>query len=145
MKFTCQVDINQPLKKVVQLFEDPNNLPKWQEGFISLKLISGISGQVGSKSRLLYKQGKGTMELIETLKVYNLPQEMIGEYYHKHMTNNMRVSFTELSPNTTRYTTEIEYTSFRGLIPKLMSFFPSIFKKQTQKWLNNFKTFAESS
>ncbi len=145
MQFTCQVTIHQPIKKVLELYQDPNNLSKWQDGFISLKHISGSPNQAGSKTQLLYKQGKGTMELIETLKVYNLPQEMIGEYYHKHMTNTMRVTFTELSPNTTRYTTEIEYTSFRGLIPKLMSFFPSIFKNQTQKWLNNFKTFAEST
>jgi len=144
MKFTCQVSISQPLKKTVELFQDPNNLSKWQDGFISSKLISGISNQPGSKTQLLYKQGRGTMELIETLQVYNLPEEMFGEYYHKHMTNTMRVTFTELSPNTTQYTTEIEYTEFRGLFPKLMSFFPSIFKNQTQKWLNNFKTFAES-
>ncbi len=144
MQFTCQVTINQPIDKVVQLFQDPTNLPHWQDGFIKLEPISGTPKQPGSKTRLLYKQGRGTMELIETLQVYNLPQEMIGEYYHKHMTNTMRVTFTQLSPTSTQYTTEIEYTSFRGLLPKFMSFFPSIFKNQTQKWLNNFKTFAES-
>lgn len=61
------------------------------------------------------------------------------------MTNTMTSRFSELGENKTEYTAEIEYTKFNGIIPKLMSMlFPGMFKKQSQKWLEQFKSFAES-
>ena len=145
MKFTCKVDIDAPIQKVVELFNNPDNLRKWQDGFISFEHISGNKGEAGSKSRLLYKAGKNGMELIETILVNNLPQEMKGLYEHKHMVNTMSNLFTELENNKTRYVAEIEYTKFIGFIPRMMSLLmPGLFKKQTQKFLNRFKRFVEN-
>jgi len=33
MKYTSEVTINLPRDRVVELFDDPDNLPKWQKGF----------------------------------------------------------------------------------------------------------------
>ena len=61
------------------------------------------------------------------------------------MDNTMTCYFTELGVNKTKYVSEIEYTAFRGFIPKAMAtLFPGMFKKQVQKWLDNFKAFAEN-
>ncbi|MFT4758282.1 MAG: hypothetical protein ACI9XO_000620 [Paraglaciecola sp.] len=84
------------------------------------------------------------MELLETVTVRNLPNEFSGIYVHKYMTNSMVNKFDWLSAKQTRWTAEIEYTQLNGFMIKMMVFLmPGMFKKQTQKWLNQFKGFAE--
>lgn len=144
MKFTCTVTINLPKEKVAKLFADPKYLKEYQEGFEKKELISGKHGQVGAISNLYYKTKKNSMELKETILVNNLPHEFIGRYHHKFTDNTMKSTFISLDDNVTRYDAEIHYTEFRGVPVKIMKFlFPSFFKKQVDKWLTNFKIFAE--
>ena len=86
------------------------------------------------------------MEIFETILIKNLPEIRKGLYEHKHMVNTMTSRFKEISPEKTLFEAEIEYTKFIGFVPKLMAFLmPGIFKKQTQKWLDQFKAFAEKA
>lgn len=143
MKFKCQVDINSPVDKVIELFDNPDNLKEWQDGFVSFEHLSGIEGQPGAKSKILYDAGKRRIELIETITVKNLPEEFSGTYEAKEMSNTMKNSFTSIEGGT-RYEAEIEYTRLNGFMVKVMAFlFPGMFKKQVQKWMNQFKEFAE--
>lgn len=144
MKFTCTVIINQPIDQVAALFIDPNNLKEYQDGFEKKELISGVPTQVGAVSKMYYQQGRRKMVITETVTSNNLPFEFSGAYHHIHMDNTMVNRFTSLSENQTRYDAEIEYTEFRGFMVKMIAFlFPNMFKKQVQKWLNQFKDFAE--
>ena len=144
MKFTCSVTINDSKEKVVAYFENPTYLKEYQDGFLRKKLISGEQGQVNSISKMYYKQGKGEMELTETIQVNNLPDAFMAQYHHKFTDNTMKSTFTTLNENKTRYDAEIHYTAFRGFMVKIMVFIaPSFFKKQIQKWLQNFKIFVE--
>lgn len=145
MIFTCSVNIERPIDKVVALYKDPSNLKDYQEGFLRKELISGIEGEVGSISKMYYQQGKKEMIITETVLVNNLPEEFLGNYHHEHMDNTMRSSFIEIEDDHTHYITEIEYTAFRGFMPRLLALlFPRMFKNQVQKWLDNFKKLAES-
>ena len=146
MKFKGSIDINKPLETVVSLFSNPDHLKEWQEGFVKKELVSGTDGEAGAISKIYFQQGKRHMELTETIVSNKLPDYLEESYHHKHMDNTLTSKFTALDQNTTRYTTEGEYTAFRGFIPKLMAFFfPKVFEKQAQKWLDNFKEFAEST
>ncbi len=146
MKFTCTVEIARPRDEVVALFQDPTKLGEYQKDFLRKELVSGSEWEEGAVSRLYYKFGKREMELTETIVSNTLPEAFLGAYHHMHMDNTMRSVFTELDEGRTRYDAEVEYTEFRGFMPKLMSFlFPGLFKKQVQKWLNNFKEYAERS
>lgn len=143
-KFECSVVINQPLGHVVALFENPDNLSEWQDGFKSYTHDSGEKGQPGAKSTFLYEGRGGEMEILETIIRNDLPEEFMAEYWHKHMTNTMRYWFEALGPNETRYAAEVHYTEARGFMIKLMmTLFPSMFRKQVQKWMDQFKAFAE--
>ena len=145
MKFTCSVDIDLPRDRVVELFDNPDNMQHWQEGFVSFDRISGKHGAPGSKSKLVYLNGKRKIELIETLDVYNLPEEMSGSYDHSNMTNSMKNFFHVLGDNKTRWDSELDYTIKKGLMLKLMAkLAPGMFRKQSQKWMDNFKVWAEA-
>jgi len=144
MKFTCSVVILKPLKDTIAIWSNPDLLKEWQDGFLSLELIEGDAEQAGSKSRMLYKLGRGQMEIIETILLSDLPREMKGLYEHKSMTNTMHNKFKAISEHACQWSAEIHYTKFNGLMPKLMSkLIPGMFKKQTQKWMNQFSSFAE--
>ncbi|MCR9290538.1 MAG: SRPBCC family protein [Bacteroidetes bacterium] len=145
MKFKCQVDIDLPINKVIELFDNPDNMKEWQDGFERFEHLSGVSGEPGAKAKITYDMGKrGKMELIETVLVRNLPHEFSGTYEHKHMTNSMKNSFEEVGANKTRWVAELHYTKLNGFMIKMMAFFfPRMFKKQTQKWMDQFKVFAE--
>jgi hypothetical protein len=145
MKFTCSIIIQQPRTRVVELFSNPKYLKHYQKNFIEKKLVSGTEGTSHAKSKLYYKMGKGIMVLTETIVNNNLPESFHGHYHHKDMDNTMDSYFDVVDSNTTKYTVDIHYIAFRGVLANTMRLlFPFILKKQVKKWMANFKTFSES-
>ena len=145
MKFQCQVDIDLPVEQLLKVWENPDNLVHWQDGFISYEFLEGEPGAVGSTMQFRYKMGRREMVLVEIILENDLPRVFSGRYDAKPMTNTMTNSFESISSSTTRWNTEVEYTRISGFMPKLFALImPGMFKKQVQKWLNQFKAFAES-
>ena len=144
MKFTCTAEINLPVKRVSALFNDPNNLERWQEGFISHQHLRGIPGEPGAKSRISILRRNRRIVVIETIIFKNLPFELNALYEQEHMVNTLSNRFNSLSESKTRYEAQVEYVKFIGFMPKMMALLmPWMFKRQTQKWVNRFKAFAE--
>lgn len=145
MTYTCEIEINQPIGKVIELFDNPDNMTKWMEGLESFEHLSGEAGQPGSKSLLTFKMGKRKMEMTETLTVRNLPEEFSGYYEMEGVTNFIKNSFTAISENKTLYRTDNEFDIKNNFVMKLLAFLmPGMFKKQSMKYLESFKKFAES-
>ena len=143
MKYSNEVIINLPLDKVIELFDSEENLFKWQPELISFEHFSGDKGEVGAKSKLHYKMGKREVEMVETITVKNLPKEFSGTYEAKGVWNEVKNYFEAIDENTTRWHSDCDF-EFSGFM-KIMAFFmPGAFKKQSQKYLDQFKTFAES-
>ena len=144
MKYTCSVDVDLPIEIVAELWADEKHFAKWQDGFQSIDHFEGEANAVGAKSKIFLQQGKRKMELVETIISNQLPAVKKALYVHEHMTNTQTTRFEEISTSKTRYISEVEYTQFNGLMPKLMAkLFPGMFKKQSQKWMDQFKEFAE--
>lgn len=60
------------------------------------------------------------------------------------MDNTMKCNFTALGDKKTKYEFEYEYTRINWIMPKLMAIlFPSMYRKPAEKWLRQFKEFAE--
>jgi hypothetical protein len=89
MKYTTEVEINQPVQKVVELFDNPDNMKEWMEGLQSFETISGTPGHEGSKAKFIYKMGKREIEMIETITKRNLPKEFTGTYEAKGVFNTV--------------------------------------------------------
>ncbi len=144
MKYKGSIDINQSREKVTELFINPGKLKEYQDGFIKKELIEGNAGENGAVSRMYYRYGKRDMILTETVTKNNLPISFEASYHHKHMDNTMKCTFTEISENQTLYEYEFEYTRINWFLPKLMAIlFPSLYRKQGEKWMKQFKIFAE--
>ena len=146
MKYSCSVEIDLPIEKVIELFDNPDNLKEWQDGFVGMEPISGTPGEPGAKSKLTYKSGKQELNMIETIIVKNLPDELTATYEAKSMINTMKNKFISINDTRTRYEVDVEYTKFIGFLPSLMAMLrPRFFQRQTQKWLDQFKDFAEKT
>ena len=144
MKYSVDIEINQPIDKVVELFDNPANMKEWMEGLISFEHISGTPGKVGAKSKLKFKTGKREMEMIETVTVRNLPHEFSGTYEAKGVHNIVTNKFISLSNNKTMLTNEQEF-QFKGFMKIVAFLMQGAFKKQSLKYMTAFKTFAEKN
>jgi uncharacterized membrane protein len=142
MKYTSEIEINKPVDKVIELFDNADNMSKWMEGLQSFEHISGTPGQVGAKSRLKFKMGKRELEMIETITVRNLPAEFSGTYEAKGVSNIVKNRFISLPGNRTKYESETEF-QFTGFMKVFGFLMPGMFKKQSMKYLTDFKNFAE--
>ena len=144
MKYSTEIEIDRPIGKVIELFDNADNLKKWMEGLQSFEHISGTPGQPGAKSRLKFKMGKREMEMIETITTRNLPDEFSGTYEANGAYNIVKNRFIKLSDTRTKYITEHEF-QFNGFMKIIAFLMPGAFKKQSMKYMVAFKSFAEKS
>jgi len=142
MKYSNEVIINLPLNRVIELFDSEENLFKWQPELISFEHLSGEKGEVGAKSKLKYKMGKREVEMTETITVKDLPKEFSGTYEAKGVWNEVKNYFEALDEHSTRWYADCHF-EFSGFMKLIAFFMPGAFKKQSQKYLDQFKVFAE--
>ncbi len=142
MRYTSEIVIKQPLEKVIELFDNADNMKEWQPGLISFKTIEGTPGQPGAKAELRYQMGKRTIEMVETIMVRNFPKEFTGTYETKGVYNIVRNYFEAIDESQTKYICEHEF-KFSGFMKVIAFFMPLAFKKQSMQYLEQFKEFAE--
>lgn len=143
MIYTLEIDLSLPRDKVVELFDNPSNMPEWQDSLISYQHLGGVPGQEGATARLVHRVGNREIEMTETVASRNLPDEFTGLYEAKGAWNRVLNRFIELGPNQTRWIFESELRC-SGLL-KIMGFLmPGMFKKASLKDMRRFKKFAES-
>ena len=144
MKFTSEVEIADDYRTVAEIWSNEAYFHRWQDGFQKKIALFGRKGEVGCKSEIFYNQGKSSMQLVETVLKNDLPESFSAKYEHSHMDNILNVHFMSSGEHQTTLNYEVDYIAFRGIMPRIMSFlFPGMFKRQVQKWLNQFKRFVE--
>lgn len=141
--YTVEIEIDLPRDRVIELFDNPGNLYKWQAGLQSFETLSGEPGQPGAKSKLVFLNAKHRIELIETITERNLPDEFNGLYEWSGGKNTLHNRFIELGPDRTKWESTCSY-EFSSTMMKIMGLLvPGMFRKQNMGFLQNFKAFAE--
>lgn len=144
MKYTIEMDINLPRSRVIELFDSTENMKKWQPELVSFDHLSGEPGQVGAKSKMLYKMGRREVEMIETITKREFPDSFVGTYEADGVRNEVANTFRETDSNTTKWILSSEFQSSGFFMKVFMAVAPGAFKKQTLKFMKQFKAFAES-
>lgn len=144
MKYTTEVTINVPRQRVVELFDNPENMLKWQPSLKSFEALEGSPGQPGAKSRLMVDMGRGPVEMIETVTRRNLPDELSGTYEMAGVWNQVDNRFYDEGGGT-RWVAVNEF-KFSGLMMSVIGLLmPGSFRKETAATMARFKQFAESA
>lgn len=144
MRYTIELDLDVPRSKVIEYFDNPDNMSKWQPDLVSFEHVSGEQGQAGAKSNLVYRMGKREIEMLETITERNLPDTFSGTYEAKGCWNEVNNRFIENGPEKTKWRVDTEFRC-SGFFMKVMStLMPGAFRKQTSKYMKQFKAFAEN-
>ncbi len=143
MKYTCELIINLPRQRMIEIFDNPDNMHKWQPGLVSFEHLSGEPGQPGAKSKLLYDMNGRKMEMIETIVSRDLPDSFTGTYDADVVHNIIENHFYVDGPASTRWVMDTEF-QFSGFMRIASKFMGGAFRKQSMEFMQNFKEFAES-
>lgn len=144
MEYTTEVIINLPREQVVELFDDPDNLPKWQDSLVSFEHLEGVPGEPGARSKLEYDEGRRRLTMIESILIRDLPERFHAKYETEGVVNISINRFEKLGPDKTRWIADNEFT-FSGMMKLIGFFMRGSFPKETEKTMNQFKEFAEKS
>ncbi|GAB3277341.1 SRPBCC family protein [Kineosporia babensis] len=153
MKYVNTIEIALPRERVAQLLADPEQLPKWLRGMVVHEPVNGVHGQVGTKSRVVFRSGQQEMELTETITrrdpvdLNEIPAEVVVHYERETVGGGMRSvvrdRLTEAGPERTLWESESEFR-FSGVVMRLVGLLmPGSFRKQSQQHMQDFKAFAE--
>lgn len=142
MKFHLETIVDIPFSRLITLFENPENLHKWQPNVISFKRLTGEIGQVGATSELHYDMIVKKIIMKETILERNLPDLFILRYDADGVNNTVTNNFKELPNNRTRWIMQNDF-QFAGVMRFVAKPLKGIFKKQTELTMNRFKKFAE--
>ncbi len=143
MKYTTEITIDLPRDEFIKKLNNPENMKHWMRGLQSYDHISGELGQEGARMNMKFKMGKRELEMVETIIKQNFPEEFHATYDSKGVHNIQKNSFHEVAENQPKWVSESEF-QFASLGMKLMAWLiPGIFKKQSKKYADDFKNFAE--
>lgn len=143
MNYTVEIEIDLPVNKVIELFDSPENMMQWMEGLVSFEHLNGVPGEPGAKSKLIFRMGNRNIEMLETITTKKLPEEFIGTYEANGVYNIVKNRFISLPGDRTKYVCE-NYFEFKGFMKLIAFIMPGSFKKQSLKYINDFKRFAEN-
>lgn len=143
MEYESEIIIDLPRARVVELFDSEENVRRWQPELISMVHVSGAKGQEGAVTALKYQMGKRVVEMNETITKRDFPETFNAIYEAKGVKNWVNNTFEELNPNQTKW---LSRNTFKcgGLMRIIAWLSPGMFKKQSMKYMVNFKKFAEN-
>lgn len=144
MKYTTEIIVDLPRSEFIEKLDNPDNMKHWMRGLQSYEVLSGEPGKEGARMNMKFKMGKRDMEMVETIIKRNMPEEFHATYDAKGVHNIQKNYFHEVGENQTKWVSESEF-QFAGLGMKAMAFLmPGAFKKQSMKYAQDFKNFAEN-
>lgn len=142
MKYSVHIDIRKPLEEVYARFTDPANYSSWMDGLIRIEPLEGTPGKPGSTSRFVFKSGARTMEMTETILSVDKPYSVTVRFNANGVENIVTTRLERISPDITRCHNDQDFR-FRGIMALVSRLMPGAFKKQSLKYLEAFKAFAE--
>lgn len=146
MKYDLDIEIDLPRQRVVDLFDDTDNMVAWQEELAGYTHKSGEPGRPGAQMLLHYKMGKRAFDMLETITENNLPDFMSATYDVPGGKSVSTVKFEDIDDGKrTRWVWDMEMHC-DSVMMRIMAFImPGAFKKQTAKHMQAFKAFAEGA
>jgi hypothetical protein len=143
MKYTAEIRIQLPQNQVIQLFDNTENLHKWQPGLKSFTHLEGEPGKEGARSALAYEGRKGDLQITETIILNKLPESIHMEYRSRGVYNMVENWFSEEEPGVTLWKS-VNLFKFKGMMMLMALFMKQAFIQNTMLNMDRFKLFAEN-
>lgn len=144
LSYTSEIIINKPVTTCFSEIVNLDSMKHWQEGLISIEHISGTPREIGSVMILNYLFGKRKMKLTESVTHRENNSSIHFNFDTKIMHNVQKNTFEVIDETTTKWVSKNQFFP-RNFSARIMLFLiPKAFKKQTKKYLTNFKNYVEN-
>ena len=145
MKSVFEIEVNVPQEKLAELFAEPENYKKWMGDLEGFEIISGKPGMLGSKYRLMQKNGNKKTDFIATVTASNLPNEFSMTIEEPNVAQvSVTGQFVALSAEKTKFISKEEF-KFKGISNKIGGLlYQRSIKGDHHRYTMNFKHFAEN-
>lgn len=149
VEYGHEITVDKPLKEAWAVHHDETRLGEWLEGFKSIELIEGRSGEVGSKYKVIVNPGEGEddFEMTETIVSKKDFDHMGLSFDSDMMQFDQTTSFSEANGKTTIKTDS--KVSGKGMVMRsmfaMMEMVGGMFQKQEVKNINKLKEVIEAN
>jgi len=144
MKHKTEILIDADRATVWRMFDDPDNMTKWQPTLRSFTHKTGTPGQADAVSELVYDENGRQVVMIETITARREPDFLGGIYESSSGTVVIFNQFEETDDGQTRWTSNMNY-QFKGFM-KIMAFFmQKSIRNRSDRDMNRFKLLVEST
>jgi hypothetical protein len=145
MKFKLELLINKSRAEVWRIFDDPNNLNKWQPSLINIERVSGTAGQPGAITKLTFRSAEREFSLLEKVTFRAEPERLDGVYENEYAENVVMNTFLEQGKDTTLWKVEVIF-KFKTLFMKILGpLKKKNFVIRTQRDMERFKALVEQT
>ncbi len=143
MTIKTVIDIRRPISEVFTELVNPDNMPKWIEGFVKIEKVKGKRPRRGSISKQIHKDSKGRMELREEILLYERNKKFEVRLSHKNMDTKQSFEFVSQATAVTRVTLVTQTRLIPAFIAIFSVFMKGSMKRQQEANLMRFKKLME--
>lgn len=143
MKLRFDIEIGADVATVWDAFDDPDNLPRWQDNLVSFSPLSGTPGQPGAVAELVYDEGGREVTLKETVMERREPDFRACSYDTAQGTTLIVNHFVSIGEAQTRWSAWCNYT-FTGVARLLAVVLRGRIRARTERDMQRFKLMVES-
>lgn len=143
MKHKTDILIDADLATVWRMFDDPDNMAKWQPTLKSFTHRSGRPGQPDAVSELVYDENGREVVMTETITARRDESFLGGTYDSGWGTVVVFNLFEETDDGKTRWTSNLNY-SFKGLMKIMALFMQRSIRSRSDHDMNRFKLLVET-
>jgi len=143
MKHKTEILIDADRATVWRIFEDPENMPKWQPTLRSLTHKSGTPGQPYAVSELVYDEDGREVVMTETITARREPSFLGGIYDSKWASIVIVNHFEETDTGQTRWVSNAN-CRFKGFMKIMALFMRKSICYRTDADMNRFKLLVET-
>lgn len=144
MKHKAEILIDADRATVWQLFDDPENLKKWQPTLKSIAHCSGVPGHPDAVSELVYHERGRDVSMTLTITARREQVFLGGTVESGSGTVVVFNLFEDFGHEKTRWIVNTRYR-FRGLMKIMALFLHGTLLRRTEDDLNRFKLLVESN
>ena len=144
MKYQLELEIDRPREAVVALFLDPENLTLWQPDMVRCEQIGGGDpAAVGARLKQIHRMGRQQVEMIRTVTRNECPDAFGVTFQTDSIWNLIESRFLDIDGKRTKWQVDAEFRCSGVFLKLMMLISPGMFRRQTLKFMQRFKAFAE--
>jgi uncharacterized protein YndB with AHSA1/START domain len=145
MRYRLELILNRPRAEVWKIFDDPDNMNKWQPSLVKLERVSGAAGRPGSVTELTFKNGDREFSLTEEVTFRAEPERLDGFYENVFAKNFVHNTFLEQDKDHTLWKVEAEFQFKTWFMRVISPFVKKRFVANTQREMQRFKALVEKT